>query len=380
MTTTELELATTSAATRSTSTTMKALVYHGPGKCAWEDKPRPTIRHQGDAVVRITTSTICGTDLHILKGDLPVVTDGRILGHEGIGVVEQVGTGVSEFHIGDKVIISCVTACLKCDFCRRSMYSHCRHGGWILGNTLDGTQAEYVRIPHADGSLYSFPPGGDEEAFVMLSDILPTGFECGVMNGQVKPGDTVAIVGAGPVGLAVLLTAQFYSPAAIFMVDLDDKRLAVAKKLGATILINSADGHTAHHVMELTEGAGVDVAIEAVGIPATFDICQAIVAAGGRIANVGVHGKPVELHMEKLWDRNISLTTRLVDTITTPMLLKLVESGKLQPHKLVTHRFAMNDIMKAYDIFGNAAKEGALKVILKTDGTKLSDNASSVVG
>jgi alcohol dehydrogenase len=364
MTTAELELAPASAATLSTGTTMKALVYHGPGKRAWEDKPRPTIQAPGDAIVRMTTSTICGTDLHILKGDLPSVTDGRVLGHEGIGVVEEVGTGVSEFHIGDKVIISCVTACLKCDFCRKGMYSHCRHGGWILGNTIDGTQAEYVRIPHADGSLYSFPADGDEEALVMLSDILPTGLECGVLNGQVKPGDTVAIVGAGPIGLAVLLTAQFYSPAAIFMIDLDDKRLAVAKKLGATTLINSTDGHAAHQVMELTEGAGVDVAIEAVGIPATFEICQAIVAAGGRIANVGVHGKPVELHLEKLWDRNISLTTRLVDTVTTPMLLKVVHSGKLQPRKLVTHRFAMNDIMKAYDTFGNAAKEGALKVVL----------------
>jgi alcohol dehydrogenase len=250
------------------------------------------------------------------------------------------------------------------------MYSHCRHGGWILGYTIDGTQAEYARIPAADGSLYHFPPGGDEEALVMLSDILPTGFECGVLNGQVKPGDTVAIVGAGPVGLAVLLTAQFYSPAAIFMIDLDDKRLAVAKKFGATTLINSTDGHAAHHLMELTEGAGVDVAIEAVGLPATFDICQGIVAAGGRIANVGVHGKPVELHMEKLWDRNISLTTRLVDTVTTPMLLKIVRSGKLQPSKLVTHRFAMNDIMKAYDTFGNAARESALKVILTSGGPR----------
>ena len=362
MTTAELKPATASPATL--STTMKALVYHGPGKFAWEDKPHPAIQHPGDAIVRITTSTICGTDLHILKGDLPSVTDGRILGHEGIGIIEQVGTGVSAFHSGDKVIISCVTACLKCDFCRRGMYSHCRDGGWILGNTLDGTQAQYVRIPHADGSLYNFPVGGDEEALVMLSDILPTGFECGVLNGQIKPGDTVAIVGAGPVGLAVLLTAQFYSPAAIFMIDLDDKRLAVAKKFGATTLINSADGQAAHHVMELTEGAGVDVAIEAVGLPATFAICEDIVAAGGRIANVGVHGKPVELHMEKLWDRNISLTTRLVDTVTTPMLLKVVRSGKLQPGKLVTHRFAMNEIMKAYDTFGNAAKEGALKVVL----------------
>jgi len=343
---------------------MKALVYHGPAQRAWEDKPRPIIQDAGDAIVRITTSTICGTDLHILKGDLPAVIDGRILGHEGIGVVEQVGTGVSEFQVGDKVIISCVSACLKCDFCKKGMYSHCRHGGWILGYTIDGTQAEYVRIPHADGSLYHFPADADEEAMVMLSDILPTGFECGVLNGEVKPGDSVAIVGAGPVGLAVLLTAQFYSPAAIFMIDLDDKRLAVAKEFGATTLINSSDGRAAQRVLDLTEGAGVDVVIEAVGIPATFNICQAIVAAGGRIANVGVHGKPVELHLEKLWDRNIAITTRLVDTVTTPMLLKVVRSGKLQPSKLVTHRFALNDIMRAYDTFGDAAKEGALKVVL----------------
>jgi alcohol dehydrogenase len=364
MTTAELELASTTAVALSNSATMKALVYHGPGSRAWEDKPLPTIQDPSDAIVRITTSTICGPDLHILKGDIPAVTDGRILGHEGIGIIEQVGAGVSEFHVGDKVIISCVTACLKCDFCRRGMYSHCRRGGWILGYTIDGTQAEYARIPQADGSLYHFPANGDEEALVMLSDILPTGFECGVLNGQVKPGDTVAIVGAGPVGLAVLLTAQFYSPAAIFMIDLDDKRLAVSKKFGATTLINSTDGQAAQHVMELTEGAGVDVAIEAVGLPATFAICQGIVAAGGRIANVGVHGKPVELHMEKLWDRNISLATGLVDTVTTPMLLKVVRSGKLQPSKLVTHRFAMNDITKAYDTFGNAAKDGALKVVL----------------
>lgn len=354
----------TGAPSRSPVATMKALVYHGPGKPAWENKPYPLIKEPGDAIVRITTSTICGTDLHILKGDLPTVTDGRILGHEGIGIVEEVGSGVSEFHIGDKVIISCVTSCTKCDFCRRGMPSHCRYGGWILGNTIDGTQAEYVRIPHADGSLYHFPEGGDEEALVMLSDILPTGFECGVLNGQVKPGDTVAIVGAGPIGLAVLLTAQFYSPAEIFMIDLDDNRLAVAKKFGATIVINSSDGKAVERLLELTGGAGVDVAIEAVGMPATFDICQAIVGAGGHLANVGVHGKPVTLHLEKLWDRNIGLTTRLVDTVTLPMLLKVVLSGKLQPSKLVTHRFELKDILKAYDTFGNAAKESALKVVL----------------
>jgi alcohol dehydrogenase len=344
---------------------MKALVYHGPGKRAWEETPRPAIQNATDAVVRITTSTICGTDLHILKGDLPSVTPGRILGHEGIGVVMEVGTAVAAFRPGDRVIISCVTACGKCDYCRKGMYSHCRDGGWILGNTIDGTQAELVRIPHADMSLYHFPAGGDEEALVMLSDILPTGFECGVLNGQVKPGDTVAIVGAGPIGLAVLLTAQFYSPASVMMIDLDDNRLRVAKDFGATTLINSADGKAVERVLELTGGEGVDVAVEAVGMPATFDICQSILAPGGRLANVGVHGKPVELHVEKLWDRNIALTTRLVDTVTTPMLLKVVGSGKLQPGKLVTHRFALHDVMKAYDTFGNAAKEGALKVILK---------------
>jgi alcohol dehydrogenase len=362
-------LSTHSLVPSNTSTTMKALVYHGPGRFEWEDKPRPTIQNASDAIVRITTSTICGTDLHILKGDLPAVTDGRILGHEGIGVIEQIGQSVSEFQLGDRVIVSCVTACLKCDFCRRGMYSHCRHGGWILGNIIDGTQAEFARIPRADGSLYHFPAGGDEESLVMLSDILPTGFECGVLNGKVKPGETVAIVGAGPIGLAVLLTAQFYSPAEIIMIDLDDKRLAMGRKFGATRLINSADGKAAQHVMELTKGNGVDVAIEAVGLPATFAICQAIVASGGRIANVGVHGKPVELHLERLWDRNITLTTRLVDTSTTPMLLKVIESGKLQPRRLVTHRFAMNDIVQAYNVFGNAAKEGALKVILKNDGS-----------
>ena len=245
------------------------------------------------------------------------------------------------------------------------MYSHCRNGGWILGNRIDGTQAEYVRIPHADTSLYLVPADADEEALVMLSDILPTGFECGVLNGQVNPGDTVAIVGAGPIGLAVLLTSQFYSPAAVIMIDLDERRLKRAEELGATAVINSGDSDAVQRVMEMTDGAGVDVAVEAVGIPATFGICQAIVAPGGRIANIGVHGKVVDLHLETLWDRNITMTTRLVDTATTPMLLKVVQSGKLQPAKLVTHRFALADAMKAYDTFGNAAAEGAVKVILK---------------
>jgi len=352
-------------ARETSAATMHALVYHGPGKPSWESHRRPKLESAQDAIVRITTSTICGSDLHILKGDVPTVTEGRILGHEGIGVVDELGSAVSGFRKGDKVIISCITACGKCDFCRKQMYSHCRNGGWVLGNTIDGTQAEYVRIPFADTSLYALPAGAEEEAAVMLSDILPTGFECGVLKGGVKPGDTVAVVGAGPVGLAALMTSQFYLPAAIISIDLDDNRLKVAQSFGATAVVNSADGNAVKRVMELTHGEGVDVAIEAVGLPATFDICQGILAAGGHLANIGVHGKPVTLHMEKLWDRNMTLTTRLCDTVTTPMLLKTLEAGKLHPGKLVTHRFALNDILKAYDTFGHAAKYAALKVALQ---------------
>ncbi len=318
---------------------MHALVYHGPGKPAWELHRRPALQDAHDAIVRITTSTICGSDLHILKGDVPSVTEGRILGHEGIGVIDEVGSSVSAFRNGDKVLISCITSCGTCDFCRKQMYSHCRKGGWILGNTINGTQAEYVRIPYADTSLYPLPPDAEEEAAVMLSDILPTGFECGVLNGHVKPGDTIAIVGAGPVGLAALMTAQFYSPAAIFSIDLDENRLTAATSFGATTLIDSADGKAIERVMELTHGEGVDVAIEAVGLPSTFDICQGILGAGGHLANIGVHGKPVLLHMEKLWDRNATLTTRLVDTVSMPMLIKALHAGNLNPGRLVTSPF-----------------------------------------
>jgi alcohol dehydrogenase len=340
---------------------MKALVYHGPGRRGWEEKPKPTIKNSKDAIIRITKTTICGTDLHIMKGDVPEVIDGLILGHEGVGIIEEVGPGVSNFKVGNKVLISCITSCGSCDACRKGMYSHCETGGWILGHLIDGTQAEFVRIPHADTSLHHVPEGVDEEAIVMLSDILPTGYECGVLNGQIKPGDTVAIIGAGPIGLATLLTAQFYSPAEIIMVDSDKNRLNVARTFGATKFVKS---NAVEEIMKLTNSKGVDVAIEAVGIPATFDICQSIIAAGGHIANVGVHGKSVELHLEKLWSSNITITTRLVDTVTTPMLLKTVLSGKLKPEKLITHRFSLNDIMKAYDTFGNAAEEKALKVIL----------------
>jgi alcohol dehydrogenase len=327
---------------------MKALVYHGPGQKAFEDHAKPEI-----------------TALHILKGDLPSCTPGRILGHEGVGIIESVGSAVTAFKPGDRVLISCVTACGKCEYCRKSMFSHCTTGGWILGNTIDGTQAEFVRIPHADTSLYPIPEGADEEALVMLSDILPTGFECGVLNGKVQPGSSLAIVGAGPIGLAALLTAQFYSPGQIIMIDLDDNRLEVAKRFGATQTINSVDGHAVEALMKLTGGRGVDTAIEAVGVPATFELCEQIIAAGGVIANIGVHGVPVALHLERLWDRNIAITTRLVDTASTPMLLKVLAADKIEPKKLITHRFKLSAILEAYDTFANAAKTKALKVIIE---------------
>jgi alcohol dehydrogenase len=344
---------------------MKAFVYKGPGKKALEDRPVPDVKAPTDATVKIIKTTICGTDLHILKGDVPTCTPGRILGHEGVGIVEKTGPGVTAFHQGDHVLISCISACGKCEYCRRGMYSHCTTGGWILGNTIDGTQAEYVRIPHADTSLYPIPPGADEEALVMLSDILPTGFECGVLNGRVEPGATVAIVGAGPIGLAALLTAQFYSPAEIIMIDLDDNRFEVARRFGATQTVNSKDGKAAEKVKALTAGRGADTAIEAVGLPATFLLCEDLVAPGGIIANVGVHGTKVDLHLERLWSENIAITTRLVDTVTTPMLLKTVQSKKIDPKLLITHRFKLDKILDAYETFGHAASTGALKVIIE---------------
>lgn len=346
---------------------MKALVYQGTGSKSLLDMPKPALRDATDAIVRISKTTICGTDLHILKGDVPTVTEGRILGHEGTGVIEEARSSVTRFRVGDRVIISCITACGKCDFCRRGMCSHCEHGGWILGNTIDGTQAEHVRIPWADTSLHAIPPKADEETMVMLSDILPTAYECGVLNGCVKPGDTVAIVGAGPIGLAALLTARFYAPAEIIMIDRDEGRLDVAKRLGATMLIDTSGGHALEKAMAMTYGKGVDVAIEAVGVPETFGLCQAIIAAGGRIANVGVHGESVLLDLERLWSRNITITTRLVDAVTTPLLLKTVMSGKLEAWKLITHRFPLSEMMAAYDTFGHAAREHALKIIISSE-------------
>jgi alcohol dehydrogenase len=344
---------------------MKALVYQGPGKKALEQRPKPEIAATTDAIVKVSKTTICGTDLHILKGDVPTCRPGRILGHEGVGIIDQVGAGVTAFKPGDRVLISCISACGKCEYCRKQMFSHCTTGGWILGNSIDGTQAEYVRIPYADNSLYPIPEGADEEALVMLSDILPTGFECGVLNGKVQPGSTVAIVGAGPIGLAALLTAQFYSPAQIIMIDLDDNRLEVAKRFGATATVNSADGNAVETIKAFTGGRGVDTAIEAVGIPATFELCEQIVGPGGIIANIGVHGTKVDLHLENLWDRNITITTRLVDTVSTPMLLKTLSADKIDAKLLITHRFKLDNILDAYETFGHAADTHALKVIIE---------------
>ncbi|MGV8996174.1 MAG: zinc-dependent alcohol dehydrogenase family protein [Parvibaculaceae bacterium] len=343
---------------------MKAFIYGGPGKKSLEERPKPEIQDPGDAIVKMVKTTICGTDLHILKGDVATCAPGRILGHEGIGVIDSVGAGVTTLKAGDRVLISCISSCGKCEYCRRGMYSHCTTGGWILGNEIDGTQAEYVRTPHAETSLYPIPKGVDEDAMVMLSDILPTGFECGVLNGKIAPGSTVAIIGAGPIGLAALLTAQLYSPAEIIMIDLDDNRLSMAKKFGATQIINSTDGKSATAVKALTGGRGVDTAIEAVGIPVTFELCEKIVAPGGVIANIGVHGQKVELHLETLWSQNITITTRLVDAVTTPMLMKTVQAGKIDPTQLITHHFKLAQILDAYDTFGRAAETKALKVII----------------
>lgn len=354
---------------------MKAMVYYGDHDIRFEKRAIPQIIDPTDAIIRMTKTTICGTDLGIYKGKNPEIENvakektgefnGRILGHEGIGIVEQVGSAVKNFKVGDKVIVSCVSRCGTCENCQKQLYSHCMNdGGWIMGYMIDGTQAEFVRTPFADTSLYLLPENLHEDVAVLLSDALPTGHEIGVQSGDVKPGDTVAIVGAGPVGMSVLLTAQLYSPSQIIMIDMDDNRLAMAKEIGATHTINSGKDDAIKKVMEMTNGRGVDVAIEAVGIEATWDICQHIVKEGGHLANVGVHGKSVSFALEKLWIKNLTITTGLVNANTTGMLLKTCCSGKLPMDKLATHHFKFAEIEKAYDVFLNSAKEKAMKVII----------------
>ena len=343
---------------------MKALVYHGPGSTGWEEVPDPTVENPDDAVVRVDCVTICGTDLHILKGDVPTVEPGRILGHEAVGTVEAVGSGVRNLGVGDRVLISCISACGRCRYCREGRYGQCLGGGgWILGHRVDGTQAERVRVPFADLSTYRLPDAIGDEKAVLLADILPTAYEVGVLAGSVTPGDTVVVVGAGPVGLAAVATARLYSPSHIVVVDPAKSRRDAASGLGADLALDSADD-VAGRVAELTGGLGADVAVEAVGIPATFELCVEIVRPGGHVANVGVHGAPATLHLETAWIRDLTITTGLVDTRTTPTLLGMVAAGRLRLPELITHRFELAQMQEAYDVFSRPAETGALKVAL----------------
>jgi alcohol dehydrogenase len=360
---------------------MKALVYHGPGRKAWEDVPKPEIASATDAIVRVDATTICGTDLHILKGDLPATTEGRILGHEAVGTVESVGSAVKNVKPGDRVLVSCVSACGACRFCREGHYGQCLGGGgWILGYMIDGTQAEFVRVPFADTSTYPVPAGVNDEDLLMLADILPTSYEVGVLRGQITPGDVVAVVGSGPIGLSAMMTAKLFSPAHIIAIDLADTRLEAAKRFGADIVINSGREDALAIVRGLTDGLGADVAIEAVGVPESFEMATDLVRPGGRIANVGVHGKPAMLHLERLWTRDVTITTGLVDTYTTPTLIKLLAGGQLQTSAFITQRFALHDMIAAYDTFAHATQTGALKVVLSTDGAAANHEVRELAG
>ncbi len=349
---------------------MKALVYKGPGQKSWEEVPNPVITQSTDVIVKMVATTICGTDLHILKGDVPEVEVGRILGHEGIGVITEVGSGVTQLKVGDRVILACVSSCGRCGNCRKGLYSHCLDPegiagiGWIFGYMIDGTQAEYVRVPFAENSVYLVPEGVTDAEGILLSDILPTGFEIGVQYGHVSPGDVVAVIGSGPVGLSAVMTAGLYGPSRIIALDLDDARLARAKDFGATDTVNSGAPDWKQQVMALTDGQGVDVAIEAVGIPQTFTAATQIVRPGGHVANVGVHGKSVELALNELWITNINVSMGLVNTNTLGMLLKLVAQHKLPAQKFVTHEFSFDQMLEAYEVFGNAAEHDALKVLI----------------
>src|SRR5438874_4501874 len=345
---------------------MKALVYHGPGQRSWDDVPDPTIEAPTDIVVRIDASTICGTDLHILKGDVPEVRPGTILGHEAVGTVIEKGAGVTTLELGDRVLVSCITSCGRCRFCKEQRYGLCTGGGgWIFGHLIDGLQAEYARVPFADTSVYKLPAELTDEQVLFLADILPTAFEVGVLNGGLAPGDTIAIVGAGPIGLATVLTAKLYTPGRIIAIDLADSRLEKARELGADMTINSGDDDPLERVMELTAGLGVDVAVEAVGVPETVELCADLIRPGGRVANVGVHGHPATLHLEKLWIRDVTITTGLVDTVSTPRLLRLIAEGRLDATPFATHRFPLDETMAAYDTFAAAAETDALKVVLE---------------
>ena len=344
---------------------MRALVYHGPGQKAWEEVPKPELTDSTDAIVRVDAVTICGTDLHILKGDVPAVTDGRILGHEAVGTVEAVGGGVKTLQPGDRVLVSCITACGTCRFCRESRYGQCLGGGgWILGHKIDGTQAEYVRVPFADLSTYPVPEGVTDEEILMLADILPTGYEVGVLNGAVGPGDVVAVVGAGPIGLSAITGARLFSPSHIVAIDLADSRLEAAKQFGADVTVNNSREDPASVIRSLTGGLGADVSIEAVGVPATFELAVALARPGGHIANIGVHGEPATLHLQEQWIRDITVTTGLVDAYSTPTLLRLFTGHQIKAGQFVTHHFALDDFIEAYDVFARAADTGALKVVL----------------
>ena len=344
---------------------MKALVYHGPGQKAWEEVPDPVVEADTDAVVRVDAVTICGTDLHILKGDVPEVTRGRILGHEAVGTVTAVGPGVRRVKLGDRVLVSCITACGSCRFCREARYGQCTGGGgWILGHLIDGTQAECVRVPFADTSTYPVPVGPADEDVLMLADILPTGYEVGVLNGRVSPGDVVAVVGAGPIGLSAISGSRLYSPSHVVAIDLADSRLDAAKGFGADVVVNSTREDPWEVVSQLTGGLGADVSMEAVGVPAAFELTARLARPGGHIANIGVHGEPATLHLESLWIRDVTITTGLVDTFSTPTLMRLLTSGQVDASRFVTHHFALDHFMEAYEVFGNAAATGALKVVL----------------
>jgi alcohol dehydrogenase len=344
---------------------MRAVVYHGPGHKSWEEVPDPALVDDTDALVRVDAVTICGTDLHILKGDVPAVTDGRILGHEAVGTVEAVGTGVKNVAVGDRVLVSCISACGRCRFCRERSYGQCLGGGgWILGHKIDGTQAERVRVPFADTSTYGVPDGVTDEQILMLADILPTGYEVGVLNGRVGPGDVVAVVGAGPIGLSAMMGARLFSPAHVVAIDLADSRLEAAKHVGADITINNGREDAVAVVRDLTGALGADVAIEAVGVPAAFELATALARPGGRIANIGVHGQPATLHLEDLWIRNVRITTGLVDTYSTPTLLRLAQGHQIEADRFVTHHFTLDQFEEAYDTFARAGETGALKVVL----------------
>jgi alcohol dehydrogenase len=352
--------------------TMRAAVFHGPGDIRIDEVPRPT-PGPGEAVIRVTLTTICGTDVHILKGEYPV-TPGTIVGHEPVGVIDELGAGVTGYEVGDRVLVGAITPCGQCHACLSGNLSQCGHGsgyeaigGWRFGNTIDGAQAEYLLVPSAQANLAKIPESLTDEQVVLLADIASTGFS-GAESGRVRIGDTVVVFAQGPIGLCASAGAKLMGAARVIGVDGDANRAAMALRMGADLVLDPATTDVVGEVKRLTGGAGADVAIEALGLQETFESALRCVRPGGTVSSLGVYSGKLQLPYEAfaagLGDHTIVTTLCPGGKERMSRLMRMVESGRFDPTPMITHSFPLSEIGEAYRIFSNRL-DGVLKVAIR---------------